>query len=246
MTTHISDELPRLLTREATRDVVLAASAHLRVCPDCQQELVSAVIAHASLTSAQRFAPEIVARDSDVLSGEHATDHAAEPARLPDMSQMFAQVRTEASKAGSAKAKAPRRQRLLAVAAAAVVLTGAGVTYAVVASDSGTTQVASRQITLDAFGVGHKPAKVTIIGDSKMKVDAANLPRLDKKHVYEVWLTDLHRTDMQSVGFIGSDNTAVLPVRSNVMSHYKAIEVSVQNIDQTKYSGISVLRGTYG
>ena len=53
---HISDDLPRLLTGDATRDEVLAAAEHLRSCPDCQQELVSAVVAHASLTSAQRFA----------------------------------------------------------------------------------------------------------------------------------------------------------------------------------------------
>jgi hypothetical protein len=61
MSNHISEELPRLLTGDASRDVVMAAAEHLRSCPDCQQELVSAVVAHASLTSAQRFAPEIVA-----------------------------------------------------------------------------------------------------------------------------------------------------------------------------------------
>ncbi|HEV7205134.1 MAG TPA: anti-sigma factor [Jatrophihabitans sp.] len=245
MNTHISDELPRLLTGEATRDVVLAASAHLRVCPDCQQELVSAVVAHASLTSAQRFAPEIVARDSEVLSDEDP-DSATDATPLPDMSTMFAQVRTEAARKTHVAATAPRRRRLLAVAAAAAVLAGAGgVTYALT-SDGGSSQVVTRQVALAAFGVGHKPATVTLIGDSKMKLDAASLPHLDKQHVYEVWLTNLARTDMQSVGFVGSDNTAVLPVSSNVMSHYKAIEVSVQSIDQTRYSGISVLRGTYG
>jgi len=57
---HISDELPRMLTGEADRDTVLAAAAHLRDCIDCQHELVSALVAHASLTSAHRFAPEIV------------------------------------------------------------------------------------------------------------------------------------------------------------------------------------------
>ena len=66
-TTHITDELPRLLTGDATRDEVLAAGAHLRTCIDCQQELVSATVAHASLASAQRFAPEIVAPRADDL-----------------------------------------------------------------------------------------------------------------------------------------------------------------------------------
>lgn len=243
MNAHISDELPRLLTGDATRDVVLAASAHLRVCPDCQQELVSAVVAHASLTSAHRFAPEIVARGSDLLGGDEP-DEADLPA-LPDMSHMFEKVRSEAATSTHRRRTAPRRHRLLAVAAAAAVLAGGGITYAVT-SDSGTTQVAGRQVTLNAFGVGRKPATVTIVGDSQLKVNAKALPQLDKQHRYEVWLTDRARTKMQSVGFIDNGNTADIRVPSNVMSHYKAIEVSLQNIDQDTYSGTSVLRGTYG
>ena len=36
MSSHISDELPRLLTGDANRDVVMTAAEHLRTCPDCQ------------------------------------------------------------------------------------------------------------------------------------------------------------------------------------------------------------------
>jgi hypothetical protein len=237
MTTHISEDLPRLLTGDATRDEVLAAAAHLRTCPDCQQELISAVVAHASLTSAHRFAPEIVARDSSTHAVE---DEPAGP--LPDMSAMFAKVREEAT-TNQAKPK-QRQHRLLAVAAAALVLTGGGITLAETVG-SGSAQTASRTISLDAFDKGTHKAKVTIVGDGTMRIDATSLPRLDAGHSYEVWLTDGARQRMQSVGWIGSNNKAQIAVPPKVMSQYSDIEVSVQRTNQTPYSGISVLRGAY-
>jgi hypothetical protein len=238
-TPHISENLPRLLTGDANRDEVLAAAEHLRNCPDCQQELISAVVAHASLTSAHRFAPEIVAAgsaDDDVDEVEAAADTA-----LPDMSAMFAKVRAEAS---AAPAKPQQRRRLLAVAAAAAVLVGGGVTLAETVGSS-SSQSDTRSVALRPFGVGHRPAKVTLVGGARMRIDATALPRLDGGHFYEVWLTDSARKRMQSVGSIGQDNTAVLTVPGNVMSQYSAIEVSVQRTNQTAYSGTSVLRGSY-
>lgn len=237
MTTHISDDLPRLLTGDATRDVVLAAASHLRTCADCQQELVSAVVAHASLSSAQRFAPEIVASISEL--SENGDDGPS--GALPDLSSIFAQAREEAA----ISVTRPRRRRAaFAVAAAAAVLVGGGVTIA--SLDLGTSQTSTRNVALAPFGVGSQAAKVTIVGTSRLKIDATALPKLDSKHQYEVWLTDAPRLHMQSIGFIGNDRTADLPVPSKVMSHYNDIEVSVQKLDQDKYSGTSVLRGTYG
>jgi hypothetical protein len=71
MSTHIFDELPLLLTGEADRATVALAADHLRECEDCQQELVSALIAHASLSSAARFAPEL----RSLLSTDCAAGH---------------------------------------------------------------------------------------------------------------------------------------------------------------------------
>src|SRR3954467_14468288 len=108
---HLSDDIPRLLTGDASREEVLAAAEHLRGCPDCQQELVSAVVAHASLTSAQRFAPEVVA----------PAHEDAEPAGpLPDLGDVFAGVRREAGGGESGR----RRWRVAATAAAAAVVIG--------------------------------------------------------------------------------------------------------------------------
>jgi hypothetical protein len=238
MTAHISDELPRLLTGEATRDVVQAAAAHLRSCEDCQQELVSAVVAHASLTSAHRFAPEVVARP---VPEPGLPD---EPSALPDLSAVFAQVRADAE-------HAPRTQRrsrrpLYAVAAvAAGVLVGAGATALV--QNSGHTTPAGRSVSLAAFDTGTRSAKATVDKDGRMRVDAAALPSLDAAHRYEVWLTNDARSQMQPIGWIGTNGKATLTVPANLMSSYSDIEVSVQRVDAPSYtySGTSVLRGSY-
>lgn len=246
MTTHISDDLPRLLTGDATRDVVMEAASHLRSCPDCVQELVSAVVAHASLTSAHRFAPEVVSPASlDELDNALHDIGSDAPAALPDLSSVFAEARAEATASASRPGRS--RRRLMAVAAAAAVVVGGGVTVAAVQSNGSDTPT-SRTVALKPFdtGTAKAKAKVTITGNNKLRVDAISLPTLDRQHLYEVWLTSDNRDKMQSVGFIGDDKSAVLQVSSKWMSQYNDIEVSVQRVNQDKYSGVSVLRGSYG
>jgi predicted anti-sigma-YlaC factor YlaD len=61
MSTHLHDELPLLLSGEADRATVATAAAHLRECVDCRDELISALTAHAALSSAARVPPTIAA-----------------------------------------------------------------------------------------------------------------------------------------------------------------------------------------
>ena len=239
MTTHISEELPRLLTGEATRETVQSAASHLRGCEDCQQELVSAVVAHASLTSAFRFAPEIIARpaqDSAAAEGEDA---------LPDLSAIFAQVREEAVDTR----KAPRSRRpLYAVAAvAAGMVIGTAGTALVHHQTQRTATAAGRSISLAAYDSGTVPAKATLIGDHQLNVDATALPRPRSDTRYEVWLTNDAGTDKKPIGWIGPDNKATLTVPRDLITRYDHIQVSVQKLDDPTYtfSGTSVLRGSY-
>lgn len=243
MSNHISEDLPRLLTGEAGRDEVLAAAAHLRTCPDCQQDLVSAVIAHASLTSAHRFAPEIVAPGlPDHLVGE---DIAAGP--LPDLSSVFAQVRAEATAPASSTRRHRRPLYAIAAAAAGVLIGGSAVALVVDDNGSSSTAVAGRRVELGSFGVGHASAVATVSDSGKMTIDATSLPDPGKEKRYEVWLTDTKRSQMQPVGWIGNDGKATLTIPANLMGQYQDIEVSVQDVtaDNYKYSGTSVLRGSY-
>jgi hypothetical protein len=272
MTAHISDELPRMLTGEASRDAVLAAADHLRSCVDCQQELVSAVVAHASLTSAHRFAPEIVSHMFAGTLGETETAETAETPRtredaesepgsddndpdalsdfaLPDLSSVFAQVRREAAEPRrSARPMHPAaRTRYLVGAAAAAVLLGSGAAVYLATSGNNTTTsppTAARTVRLSPFDTGTSAATAKIRG-AGMSIDAASLPHLSGKR-YEVWLTNDARTKMQPVGWLGADGVAAMTIPSDLMAQYQDIEVSVQPVDTNDYvySGTSVLRGS--
>lgn len=247
MSAHLTDDLPRLLTGEATRTETLAAAEHLRSCVDCQQELVSAVVAHASLTSAQRFAPEIVAGTRAGDAGDEAeAAPVTERSPQPDLSAVFAQVRREAAEAArSDREKSPYRSRRYALAAAAaVVVIGAGV--GVYAATSGGGGPATRVVPLAAYDRGTTSATAHI-GNGTVELTATSLPRLDNKR-YEVWLTDKARTRMQPIGWVGGDGTARLTVPAGMMRRYQDIEVSVQDLGAHSYdySGQSVLRGAIG
>jgi hypothetical protein len=245
MSPHIANDVPRLLTGEATREEVLTAAAHLRTCVDCQQELVSAVVAHASLTSAQRFAPEIVAGlPRDLLAPRADPDRDDAPApQLPDLSAVFSQVREEAAQ----PRRRPRRLRgkYVAAAAAVVVLAGGGAAVGYVAASSGSSSP-TRTVRLAAFDQGGTNGTATMSGTDQMRVDAAGLPQVRGKR-YEVWLTNAARTQMQPVGWLGPDDQAAMTVPSDLLDRFDHIEISVQPVDSSSYdySGTSVLRGGY-
>lgn len=233
---HIADELPAMLTGDAPREVVRAAASHLRDCDDCRHELVAAVVAHASLASAQRFAPEVVATFAESVGD-------AGHASLPDLTALFAEAREEAA----AEAARPKRSRTRVYAAAAVaagVLIGGGAIALVEVNGSSSH---STTVALAPFGGGTASGKATVT-DGRMNLDAAALPALDATHRYEVWLTDTSRTRMQPIGWVDANGKAQLTVPANLMSQYRAIEVSVQQVNAANYtySGTSVLRGTYG
>lgn len=238
-TPHITDDLPRMLTGEASRAEVLAAAAHLRQCTDCQQELVSAVVAHSSLTSAHRFAPQIIAW------AEQSEEETPAPATsLPDLSTMFEQVRSES--ATPARSPARRPSRLLVAAAVTGLLVGGGGAVAGYELSSGSGTPAGAPVALAAYDTGTHAASARL-GDGRLSIDAASLPKLRSDERYEVWLTNAARTQMQPVGWIGTDGTASLTVPSDLTAKFSAIEVSVQQLDAPTYdySGTSVLRGSY-
>ncbi len=249
MSAHLTDELPRLLTGEASHEAVLEAAAHLRTCVDCQQELVSAVVAHASLTSAQRFAPEIVARGQAGNFTHHAdTDIDIDidervQRELPDLSVVFAQVRQEAEEGFRPDRRPGHGRRYLVAVAAAVVLAGAGTGIYFATTGGGSSAPTSRTVALNAFDMGTTSATAHI-SNGTIDLTATSLPKLTAQR-YEVWLTNDKRTQMQPIGWISDNGTAKITVPMDLMKHYDDLEVSIQNVAAHSYdfSGMSVLRG---
>ena len=241
MSTHIFDELPLLLTGEADRATVALAADHLRECEDCQQELVSALVAHASLSSAARFAPEL-----RTLLSTDAEDRPVEPAQLPDMTPIFEMAKQEARAPRHSVVPArarPRRGRWVAVAAVAGVLVGGG---AVLAAQNLGGSPPARTVQLGAFDQGRVAASAKLVGSNEVQVDASSLPTPESGKNYEVWLTDTARKNLQPVGWIGSNGKTKLQIPPSLLGRFTDIEVSVQKVsDPYQFSGTSVLRGSY-
>jgi hypothetical protein len=259
MTEHISEDLPQLLTGEADRQQVLTSAAHLRTCPDCQHELVAAVVAHASLLSAARFAPEITSALPGGLLPDPTGTAAPQPTRadrpapeqerydatgvdLPDLSAVFADVRREVARPRR-RPTSTRVRSLLAAGAAAVVVGGGIGGYLAASGGSGS---GGRTVHLAAFDQGRSDATATIARGDRVTIDATGLPRLTGKR-YEVWLTDGARSQMQPVGWLAPDGKAAMVVPADLLKRFSDIEVSVQDITSPNYtySGTSVLRGGY-
>lgn len=223
MTSHVHDDLLLLLRGEADRQTVADAAEHLRGCEDCRQELISALTAHAALTSAARLAPSLAAAPEP-------------PVTLPDLGPVLARVRGES-------ARRPGRGRWLVAAAVAGVAIGAG---GAVAAENAGHSPSGQTVRLGAYGVGHAPATAKVTNGDRMHLDAAALPGPGNGKLYEVWLTDAARNRMYPVGSLGADRTGTFTVPPDLMRTFTAIEVSVQPLSTFTYSGVSVLRGSYG
>jgi hypothetical protein len=240
MSTHIHDELPLLLSGEADRATVTAAAAHLRGCVDCRDELITALTAHAALSSAARVAPTTAAPPAPTQPTP-GTESAPE---LPDLSSMFAQVRHEVDTPNASTAGSPRwRGRWLAAAAVVGLAAGGG---GVLAAEHAGHGPSSRAVALAAYDRGTQAASAKIVGGDQMKLDATALPSLPQGKRYEVWLTDAARQHMQPLGWVGSNGRSDLTVPADLITRFSAIEVSVQDVNAPYlYSGVSVLRGSY-
>jgi hypothetical protein len=164
--------------------------------------------------------------------------------QLPDLSTMFAQVRSEAAAPVSIEHRRRHVPGRWLVAAAAVVVLGAGGGIAAVAVNSDSAP--SRSVALTPFDRGTSGATVKLVRDDEVKLDATSLPALSPGEYYEVWLTDSARKTMAAIGQLDPDGKGQFSVPASVMKTYSAVEVSVQQTASTGgYSGVSVLRGSY-
>jgi hypothetical protein len=242
MTSHVGDEIPGMLRGDALRHEALTSAAHLRGCSDCQDELISALVAHVALTSTARLL-----RRTGPIGIEIADDDSATPVlRFPFDESGAAPISGSKNRpvavvsetvAPMAHSRHGRRRGLAAGAAA--LLAAAGVAGVFLSPGS-----ASRSVSLSAYGVGTSNATAEFIG---VDVDIrANLPALSGGSYYEVWLTDASRTVMTPVGELVSPGSTELSLSRDVVSRFADIEVSVESpANGSEYSGLSVLRGQY-
>ena len=264
---HVTDDLPLLLLGEAARETVWRVGHHLRTCTDCRDDLVDAVVSHATLRSAARTARDVATggrlpTSTDVPALLDDVADRTPPQQTVDLGPVFAQIRAEADRTpaaapaptgstgstGSSAPSAPtdelaarrgRRTRRLLAAAAAVVVIGGGTTVAVTSlSDDG------RAVTVSAYGAGTVDASARV-GDDWMKLDASSLQPLSADQYYEAWLVNAGGTGVLALGPLGGDGRATFSVPADVMRQYPTLQVTVQDNDgDPTPSQTSVLRAS--
>jgi hypothetical protein len=166
---------------------------------------------------------------------------------------MFAQIRAEEPETPEQPEEREEREpgqhrrgsrgRWLVAAAVAGLAVGAG---AAVAADHVGGSPSTQTVHLAAFDKGTASASAKVVGKDQMRLDAAALAPAGADKLYEVWLTNAQRTRLYAVGSLGPDRKGTFTVAPALMANYSAIEVSVQPLQTSAYSGVSVLRGSYG
>jgi anti-sigma factor RsiW len=209
---------------DAVDDVERARfEAHLSGCSQCQREVASLRAAAGELGATTLASPPASLRASvlrDIssvrpLPPRLTSDKAAapEPATLSPPAATSSLESKRAERTG----RAPLRQWLVGVAAAAVLATG-GVVWHPWSTGTGTVQLTATQQVLQAKDVQRFEGKVgnataTVVRSPSLKkavIVTANLPPAPAGKVYELWLQQGQK--MVKAGFIpaGASNTVLL------------------------------------
>ncbi len=237
---HVADELPGLLAGECDREQTLTLAAHLRACPQCQEELVSVVLAAGILRATVRAeqAPSPAVSPSPLPSSSESTSSPG--AGAPDTPEWL----TRGTRRGPAGWGT--RRRLAALAAAVVIVAGAVAAGLGLSTSSApvTNQAALRP--LQAPAGAHGAVTVTAAsGARQVQVSTGGLPAAGQGHYYEVWLLDPATLKMLPMGALAPSGQATFGVATGLMAGYSAVDVSLQaNNGNPVHSAVSVLRGT--
>ncbi|WP_410813161.1 anti-sigma factor [Micromonospora sp. 067-2] len=234
-------------------------STHLDSCEHCRVQMRT--LQHvAGLGTETQGMHELPNPPEHVWQGIVAEIRAAEdlPSLPASRRQSTAEPTNGSAGAGgvsrSDRSRARRRGRwagwaataVTAVAAAAVGVVG---TVAVLRPDKpepAATQAVVASAPLAAYGKTPKSAHgdARVLEDGQLHLHVANLPRVPG--YYEVWLINPENGKMFSIGTLGDNSDALLPLSSTVdLRSYSVVDVSAEQYDNnTKHSGDSLLRGT--
>jgi len=134
------------------------------------------------------------------------------------------------------------------VAAAAVGVVGTLVAVRPWQDDPSTVVVASASASLTPVpgGPGGATGRAVVVRGAagpRLEVTAAGLPA--SQGYYEVWVFD-GTSRMVSVGVLGPDSTATLPLPATLdLGAFRVVDISAERYDgEQTHSEISVLRGT--
>ena len=235
---HSDADLIGLLTGETDRQRAVETARHLKVCPQCADELIDLAVAHGALRSAEQ-----ALRD---LGGDGgATDPAGDPHRdpLPPLA---------VAPAAPTRARRPARRTtvavLAAVAAVVVLVAALGLGGAFDRGTPGRSVVAQAPLhPIDAPADATGLIVVVASGSTRqMTVTTKDLGSPGPQSYYEVWLLDPSTLKMLPVGVLPPSGAGTYAVTAGIMAGYSAVDVSLQADDgDPAHSTTSVLRAVY-
>jgi anti-sigma-K factor RskA len=191
--------------------------AHMAGCPQCQAEVASLRAAATELTSLTLTSPPaslraaILGDISDVRPLPPLVAPLVAPDEAPSAATSLESKRSERAQ------RAPLRQWLAGVAAAAVLATGGLVWHPWTSGSSSVQQIAMEQV-LQAKDAQHFEKKVgdgtaTIVRSASLKkavIVTANMPNVPEGKVYELWLQQGETMIRAGLMPAGDANTVLL------------------------------------
>ncbi|WP_147981947.1 anti-sigma factor [Streptomyces sp. MS191] len=222
-----------------------SASLHLYECDQCRGEFeaLRRVVTTMSTTDDA---------DGDLLTPSEAVwDSIATELHLsvtPDPSAPH----DDAATISSSRPKPLQRLRRSTVALAACAAlfgaaSGSAITWWVTQTNSSTRQTSAdgkRLESLRSTSAGYASLDDRS-GSRSLNITVKDLPRTSG--YFEVWLMDRTHTKLVSMGVLGPDGHATLPIPDNIdLREYSVVDVSVQPYNgKPDHSGDSIVRGAY-
>jgi len=199
---------------DAVDDVERARfEAHMAGCSQCQAEVASLRAAATELTSLTLTSPPASLRAA--ILGDISDVRPLPPLVAPD--EAPSAVTSLESKRSERARRAPLRQWLAGVAAAAVLATG-GLVWHPWVSDTGTIQLTAMEQVLQAKDAQRFEKKVgdataTVVRSASLKkavIVTANMPNAPEGKVYELWLQQGETMIRAGLMPAGDANTVLL------------------------------------
>ncbi|MFJ5834146.1 anti-sigma factor [Streptomyces sp. NPDC093089] len=226
-----------------------SASPHLRGCAACRRELdtlrdvVAAV--RTTVPEAELLTPPGTVWEA--VTTELRLPRPTQPLN-GDVAPISATERPSEQQPGN-----HRRARSFAVIlAACAALLGAAsgsamtwwVTRPVVTQAEGSPTEGNRLQTLRAGSAGYARME-DHSGRRTLDITVRGLP--ESSGYFEVWLMDATHTKLVSMGVLGPDGRATLPVPDNIdLNEYSVVDISLQAFNgKPDHSGNSLVRGSY-
>ncbi|MGV9211644.1 anti-sigma factor [Micromonospora sp. RB23] len=236
---------------------------HLDTCAHCRTELTT-LRQVAGLGAETQGLGDLPDPPEHIWQGIEAQIRAAEGSAVhapvgvltsADRQQVPGQTATETVTRLDPTRRRSRRDRgwsrwaataVTAVAAAAIGVVGTVTVLRPTDPEPAKTPTVLASAPLAAFGSTPKSAQgdARVLQGGQLHLHVANLPRVPG--YYEVWLINPTTMEMFSIGTLGNDADALLPLPPNVdLKSYSVVDVSAEQYDNnTRHSGDSLLRGT--